>query len=132
MDDLTRIWNDIGTRLVEGPFHFRLFLQPVMAAIYAYHDGVADARTGKPLYVFRLLKQPKEAWHVLRRGLAHIRRVIVLAVVMDLAYQVIVFRWIYPFELVLVVILLAVLPYVLLRGLVNRAWRLLHGQRIIR
>lgn len=132
MDEWTRIRTDIGTRLVEGPFHFRLFLQPVMAAIAAYRDGVADARAGKPLYLYRLLKQPKEAWRVLRSGLAHIRRVILLAVVMDVAYQVIVFRRFYPIELVLVVLLLAVLPYVLLRGLVNRAWRRLHGQRIIR
>jgi hypothetical protein len=47
-------------------------------------------------------------------------RVILLGVLMDATYQVIVFRRIYPFELVVVVLLLAFVPYLVLRGPVNR------------
>jgi len=44
----------------------------------------------------------------------------VLAIIMDTIYQLIVLRWLYPLELVIVAILLAVVPYLLIRGPVNR------------
>jgi hypothetical protein len=55
-----------------------------------------------------------------------VTRVILLGVVMDTIYQLIVFRWIHPLQLVVVVLGLAFLPYVVLRGPIGRiasAWR---------
>ena len=46
-------------------------------------------------------------------------RVITLAIIMDTIYQWQVFGRFYPFELVNVVLLLAVVPYVLWRGVVT-------------
>jgi hypothetical protein len=43
-----------------------------------------------------------------------------MAIVLDFVYQLIVFRRLYPVEALDVAILLAVVPYFLLRGLVNR------------
>ena len=40
--------------------------------------------------------------------------------VIDAVYQLMVFRWIYPGELLLVPFLLACVPYLLIRGLANR------------
>jgi hypothetical protein len=42
---------------------------------------------------------------------------------MDVIYQFMVFRWVYPVELVIVVLALAFLPYLLLRGPINRLTR---------
>jgi hypothetical protein len=42
---------------------------------------------------------------------------------MDAIYQLKLFRWIYPGELVLVVLLLAFVPYLLMRGPINRVVR---------
>jgi hypothetical protein len=47
-------------------------------------------------------------------------RVFVFAIVMDAAYQLIVFRWLYPVEALLVAVILALVPYLLIRGPVNR------------
>jgi hypothetical protein len=44
---------------------------------------------------------------------------------MDLIYQAIVLRWFYPLQALIVAIVLALLPYILLRGPVNRIARLL-------
>jgi lauroyl/myristoyl acyltransferase len=44
---------------------------------------------------------------------------------MDLIYQVIVLRWFYPLEALIVALVLAFLPYILLRGPVNRIARFL-------
>jgi len=43
--------------------------------------------------------------------------------VMDVIYQLIVVGWIYPFETLTVSILLAVIPYLVIRGPVNRLVR---------
>jgi len=49
-----------------------------------------------------------------------VAKVFVLAVIIDVAYQVMVFRWVYPFEVLLVSFLLACVPYLLIRGPANR------------
>ena len=92
MDDLlTRIWSDLIGRL-HGPFSFRFVLQPLMAAIYAAHDGLSDAREGRPPYLWTIFTRSAQRWKLLREGWRRERRVILLGVVMDLLYQLIVFR----------------------------------------
>jgi hypothetical protein len=69
---------------------------------------------------------PSQRAELIRHGWKAIGRVFVLAVIMDLIYQLIVLRWLYPLELLLVAIALAVVPYLLIRGPVNRVaswWR---------
>jgi len=56
---------------------------------------------------------------LLREGVKAVGRVILLAIAMDIASQVIVCRRFYPVELVVVVVLLAFLPYMVIRGVVN-------------
>ena len=120
MDDaLANFWSNLVGRLT-GPMTFRLILQPVMATIYAVRDGIKDAREGRPPYFWSIFTHPGDAGPRLREGAHAVGRVILLGVVMDVIYQLIVFRWVYPIELVVVVFLLAFNPYLLLRGPVNR------------
>jgi hypothetical protein len=71
-----------------------------------------------------MLTNPEgERPRLLQEGLRQVLRVIVLGVVMDAIYQWIVFRWVYPIELLSVVLVLAFLPYVIVRGLANRIVR---------
>jgi hypothetical protein len=131
MDDdlLTRLSSDFFGRL-EGPFSFRFVLQPLMAAMYAARDGIVDARRGTPPYFWSLLTRPGERWELLREGEHAVARVIALGVVMDAIYQLMVFRWIYPFELIVVVLVLAFVPYLLLRGPINRIARHFISERV--
>ena len=123
MDDyLTRFWSDLAGRLT-GPFSLRLILQPAMATLYALKDGIKDAKEGKPAYFWSVLSHQSERYQLLSEGWHAVLRIILLGIVMDIAYQVIVFRRIHPLELVVVVLALAFLPYVLLRGPVNRIAR---------
>ena len=48
---------------------------------------------------------------------------LLLGIVMDTAYQVMVFGLIHPVEMIVVVLALAFIPYVLLRGPFNRIAR---------
>jgi hypothetical protein len=121
-DTLTRIWADLVARLT-GPFAFRFILQPVMGLIFALRDGVRDARADRPPYLWTIVSEPAARAGLIAEGWRKIVRVVVLGVVMEVLYQLMVLRWIYPAELILMVLGLAVLPYLLLRGPINRIAR---------
>lgn len=114
---------------VGGPMTFRIILQPTMAALLAVLAGVKDARNGRPPYLWTILTDRGQRADLLHEGWRSIARVFVLALVMDVIYQLIVLKWIYPLELILVAILLAVVPYVVIRGPVNRLVRRFRGRR---
>src|SRR5437773_7771 len=121
-DMLIRGWMNLVDR-VGGPMTFRIILQPAMATLLAVRAGLKDAREGRPPYLWTVLTDPEQRADLLREGWKAIARVFLLAVIMDVIYQWIVLRWIYPGELLLVAVLLAVVPYLLVRGPVNRIAR---------
>ena len=110
---------NLGGR-IEGPFSFRLILQPVMAAAIALHAGIQDAHAGRPPYLWTILSNADDRAALLREGWKSVARIFELAVIMDLAYQLIEFHWVYPIEMLLIAFLLACVPYLLVRGLVCR------------
>jgi hypothetical protein len=118
----TRLWNDLIGR-IGGPMSFRILLQPTMAMIFAIRDGLKDAREGRPAYFYSLFTDPENRRSRLREGFKAVSRVFIFAIVMDLIYQVTVLRWFYPLQALIVAIVLALLPYILLRGPVNRIAR---------
>jgi hypothetical protein len=125
MEELfTRLWNDLTGR-IGGPMSFRLVLQPAMAMIFAIRDGLKDAREGRPAYLYSLFSRPENRLRELREGFKAVSRVFALAIVVDFIHQMIVLRWFYPLEALIVALVLAFLPYILLRGPVNRIARFL-------
>ena len=117
-----RIWRDMFAR-PGGPETFRFFLQPAMAAIAALHDGIKDARTGRSPYFWTVLHDPLRSGGRLREGLVSTSRIILLGLGMDALYQYQVLKTFYPGEALLITIILAVVPYFLLRGPVDRIAR---------
>lgn len=123
MEDLfSRIMEDLVGR-VGGPMKFRLILQPVMAAIFAIRSGLKDAKDKKPPYFWALFTDPAHRQDMLRDGWKSVGRVFILGIIMDAIYQLIVFRWFYPGEALLIATILALIPYLLIRGPVNRIAR---------
>jgi hypothetical protein len=131
---LEELWTRLVTNLIgrlTGPLTMRLFLQPGVAAFFAVRDGVKDAQEGRPPHFFRIVTGPPEA----RRRRARetwnaVAKVFIMAVVLDCVYQFLVIRWIYPGESIVTATILAILPYVILRGIVNRIarmWMQPHG-----
>jgi hypothetical protein len=114
-----RVWRQLADR-PGGPMTFRFILQPCMAALAALRDGVKDARTGRKPYAWALLTDASERGGRLAEGLIATARVILLGLVMDAIYQFVVLKTFYPGEAVIVALVLAFLPYVLLRGPVDR------------
>ena len=110
-----RIWRDIAQR-PGGPMSFRFILQPTMAAVAALHDGVRDARAHRTPYLRAIFGEPAERGGRLREGLFATARIVLLGIGMDAIYQWRVLGTFYPGEALVITFLLAVVPYLLLRG----------------
>lgn len=122
MDEIwARIVDNVVDR-VSGPMKLRLLLQPLMACIFAVRSGLEDAREGRPPYFWALWTEPAHRVDMLRDGWKSIGKVFVLAVILDVIYQIMVLRFVYPGEALVVALGLAILPYLAVRGLVNRLW----------
>jgi len=123
-DFFTTYWNDFLGRF-DGPLHFRLIMQPLMAILFAVRDGRRDAREGRSAYLWSLLSDAAQRAYLLRDGIKSIAKVFVLAFVLDHAYQLIEWHGLKPLQGLLTAVVLAVIPYVLLRGPVNRVARMI-------
>ena len=123
LETFERFWHDLIQR-PNGPMRFRFVLQPLMAAIAAIHDGRSDARFGRTPYLMTVLSNPRERVGRLRDGLNATGRIILLGLTMDVIYQALVLRTFYPDEALVIALLLAFVPYVIIRGLVVRVARI--------
>jgi hypothetical protein len=106
-----------------GPLHFRLVIQPIVATVIAVRAGLKDAREGQPAFFWTVLTNPAERQILLRSGWKDIGKIFVVALVLDTAYQVIVLRAFYVVQGLIVAVVLAIVPYILVRGPVTRLAR---------
>ena len=124
MEALTRIVENFLGRL-DGPLHFRFILQPLMALIFATLDGIKDAKAGKPAYFWTVLSNAESRKDLLKDGWKHFGKIFILAIILDLVYQLKVQQPVSVAGVVVAALVLAVLPYVALRGPINRIARMI-------
>jgi hypothetical protein len=115
----TRSWEMLIGR-TNGPLTLRLLLQPTMAAILAIRAGLRDAREGRTPYLWSVFTNPAHRQDLLRQGWKDVVKVFIVAVVLDVIYELIVYRWVYPGQSLIVATVLAVIPYLLIRGPATR------------
>jgi hypothetical protein len=119
------IWNALTSGLdqllgrLSGPLNFRLFVMPTVVTVLALRAVRKDFREGRPAFLGLLIKDPVERARLFRSALHDIGRIVIVAVVLDTVYQVMVFRWVYPGQVLIVAVVCAVVPYVLVRGPAN-------------
>ena len=118
-DFLTNFLTDLIGR-IDGPMHFRLYLQPLMATAFAIRDGVKDAHEGRPAYGWALLTEAEHRRYLVKDGWKGISKVFIAAYILDVAYQFVALGGLRPMQALSTAILLAIIPYVLLRGPANR------------
>ncbi len=51
-------WADLIAR-IDGPLHFRFYIQPLMATLLAVRDGRRDALAGRGAYLWSLVTDPR-------------------------------------------------------------------------
>jgi hypothetical protein len=120
-ENLDRLWRDLLDR-PGGPMTFRFILQPAMAIIAAVRDGVSDARIGRTPYLAAIV-HGEERRGRLWEGIISTARILILGVVMDTVYQWLVLKTFYPGQAAVIAVLLAFVPYLLLRGPIERIAR---------
>ena len=126
------LWTLIADQLhdrVSGPMKFRIVLQPIMATLLAIRSGIKDAKSGTRPYFWSLLSTPdrRHRLEMIKDGWKSVGRLFFLAVGLDLIYQIIVQPSIRLRAAIFVAIVLAIVPYTLLRGIVTRiARRVMH------
>src|SRR5438067_8044946 len=118
-DMVARGWENFVAR-PRGPLNLRFIIQPTLASIIALRAGLKDANAGRPAYLWAVLTNSGYRERFLHGGLKDLRSPGVVGPTLDVVYQIIIHRWIYPLELLFTVTLLVLVPYLILRGPVNR------------
>jgi hypothetical protein len=127
-DILRRFWGNLIGRAT-GPINFRLVIQPTVASILAIRAGIKDAREGRPAFLWAAIRNPAYRPELLRQGWRDVEKVFLIAAVLDAIYQLIVHRGVFLLELVVVATVLAIVPYVMIRGPVSRIAAMMLRQR---
>lgn len=117
-----RGWENLFGRL-DGPMSFRLILQPAVASFFAIRAGLRDARAGRLPFLACFFAKSQHRRELLRQSWKDVGTVFIVALILDSVYQLIVHSGIYTIELLMAATILALVPYVLLRGLVTRVAR---------
>jgi hypothetical protein len=100
-----------------------------MALLCAVRVGLLDAREGRPSFLWTVFWDPGRRHKLLREARNDMGSIFLLALVTDSSYQVIVYSLIYAVQLFLIATILALVPYVIGRGLVTRLARRLLAVR---
>jgi hypothetical protein len=126
---IERGWENFLAR-PSGSLSLRFYLQPAIGLIAAIRAGFRDVREGHSAFLWRALKNPSERRVVLHEGWKDVRITCLISATLDIIYQLITHRFIYPLELLFTVTLLGLLPYFVLRGPTNRIIRLFVRKKI--
>ena len=120
MEDLWHLIADQIQDRVSGPMKFRIVLQPLMATFLAVRSGLRDAKSGARPYFWSLLTTPGHRTEMLKDGWKSIARLFFLAMILDTVYQIFVEHSFHLRAALMVAIVLAILPYLVLRGITTR------------
>ena len=101
---------------LSGPLNFRLVVMPTVVTVLALRALRKDLREGRPAFLGIWIQDPVERSRVFRSALKDVGKIFIVAVILDTAYQLMVFRWVYPGIVLLVAFVCAIVPYVLVRG----------------
>jgi len=113
---------DIPKRLA-GPGRFRFILQPAMAVILGILGGRADARAGRPLYLYGVLFHGGLRGELVRTGFETVVNLVLMGILLDSLLQWVILGNSYPGAALVVGPVLIMLPYTLARSFSNRLAR---------
>jgi len=110
---------DLPKRLF-GPGRFRFLLQPAVAAVLGVAAGRADARTGRPPYLYGLLLGGEHRGHLVRSALGDVANLLLMGILLDSVCQWLILGASYPGAALVIGPVLIAGPYAVARALANR------------
>lgn len=115
----SRGWSELIAR-DSGPMHVRLVFQPVVASILAIRAGWRDVREHQPVFFWTLVGDATRRRALLQQLWQDVGKLFLVAISLDVIYQIVVLRTVYPVQSLIVASALAIVPYLVMRGLTNR------------
>ena len=112
-------FEDIPKRLV-GPGRFRFVLQPLMAVILGVLSGLADARAGRPPYLWGILFHRHLRGDLVRTGFSTTVNLLLMGILLDTVFQRIILGVAHPGAALIIGPILICTPYAIARALSNR------------
>jgi hypothetical protein len=110
---------DVPKRL-SGAGRFRFVLQPLVAIILGVRSGLADARAGRPGYLYGVFFDPEQRRVLMKTGFATIVNLLLMGILVDSACQWFILGISYPGAALVVGPVLIIAPYSVARALSNR------------
>jgi hypothetical protein len=116
-------FEDLPRRLT-GPGRFRFVVQPTIATLLGIRSGRADARAGRPPYLYGVLFHRGLRAELLRSGFGTVVNLLLMGILLDAVFQWVILGVSHPGAALVVGPVLIVAPYSLTRALSNRLARL--------
>lgn len=113
---LSNAWNELVGRQ-SGPLHLRLLLQPVVATVLAVRAGRLDLRRGRSRNLRPMRPHPRKWQQSLLEAWRDVGTLFLVGLALDLTYQVIALHAFRISHALIVAVVLAVVPYVVVRRL---------------
>jgi hypothetical protein len=113
-------FEDIPKRLA-GPGRFRFVLQPLIATLLGIRNGLADARAGRPPYLYGVLFHRGLRGELLRTGFETVVNLMLMGILLDAVFQWVILGVSHPGAALVMGPVLIGGPYALARALSNRA-----------
>jgi hypothetical protein len=117
-------WDTLVRDLTSGKGQLRLLLQPTMALIFGIRAGIADARAGHLPFGRRVLAGAEPRGQLIKESIKRALSPLVLAFVLDVILQRVTLGRVRPLVAIIVAAILVWIPFLLVRGVTNRVWRL--------
>jgi hypothetical protein len=111
-----------------GRGRLRFILQPTVAILLGVRGGLADARAGNPPYLLGLLSAGGRRRELLRSGMAAIHNLLAAGILLDLVFQLVLYRSVHPGAALVIGPILICAPYALSRAVTNRVARWSRGK----
>ena len=111
---------DIPRRLA-GPGRFRFVLQPLIATLLGIRNGLADARAGRPPYIYGVLFHRDLRGELMRTGFETVVNLVLMGILLDAIFQWVILGVSHPGAALVMGPVLIGGPYALARALSNRA-----------
>jgi len=122
-------WEGMIRELTSGQGQFRLLLLPAVALVVGVRAGIADAREGYAPFGRRLWDANEPRAQLMKDAVKRALNPLALAVILDVILQRLTLGYVRPLAAVIVAAVLAWIPFVIVRGIMNRLWRRSHFGR---
>jgi hypothetical protein len=105
---------------IGGPMSLRFVFQPLVGLLLGVRDGMMDAKAGEPPFIFGLIIDKENRKAKLASLFKSLSKTIIIAIVLDMIAQYIIFNQIRVSGAIIIAIIILVVPYSVARAITNR------------